>query len=230
MTDDVVAYGLKKSYSMRGQDIPILADASLTLRAGEVTTLVGASGSGKTTLLGVLGLLLPPDDGKLCVFGRDVTRLSSAEAADVRAAWIGFVFQSFNLLPQLSAEKNVALPFCGSRPRAAAATGRLLERVGMSHRAGHRPSELSQGEQQRVAIARALVNDPPIILADEPTGNLDRENEQHVLGMFREIADDGKIVLIVTHSTAVTNSANRVVEIAHGQLVERSLPDGDEKA
>jgi putative ABC transport system ATP-binding protein len=214
------AEAVGKSYSLRGRRVDVLQGADLAVERGRITALMGRSGSGKSTLLHVLGLLTPPDSGRVTVGGQDVTGLRDAALADLRRQRIGFVFQSYNLLPQHSALRNVVLP--ARQPRAAALErGRaLLERVGLGDRADHRPGELSGGEQQRVALARALVNDPPVILADEPTGNLDETSERLLLGLFTELADEGKAVLIVTHNQTVADIAHEIRQMSDGRVDE----------
>ncbi len=221
--------GVGKSYSLRGQRIDVLRGVDLTVDRGRISALMGRSGSGKSTLLHVLGLLTPPDTGRIHLDGRDVTGLRDAELADLRRRQLGFVFQSYNLLPQHSALDNVVLPALQRRTSALQRGRELLERVGLGDRAGHRPGELSGGEQQRVALARALINDPPVILADEPTGNLDENSEELLLKLFRELADEGKAVLIVTHNQAVAEIADTVSRIADGTL-DNTATGGEDKA
>ncbi|MFE1951954.1 ABC transporter ATP-binding protein [Streptomyces sp. NPDC059524] len=219
------AEGVSKSYSLRGRRVDVLRDADLAVEGGKVTALVGHSGSGKTTLLHILGLLTPPDRGRVVVDGAagpggagpvDTTGMSDRALADLRRSRLGFVFQSYNLLPQHSALRNVALPFRGRLADGERRARDLLARVGLADRAHHLPSELSGGEQQRVALARALINDPPVILADEPTGNLDTDSEELLLGLFRELADEGRAVLLVTHNPAVAEAADRVHLLERG--------------
>src|SRR4051794_6228743 len=171
------ARGVRKSFTLRGRQLEVLKDTDLSLLPGQITALVGRSGSGKTTLLQIIGLLMPPDSGSVLIDGRDAWALSDNERARLRRSSLGFVFQAFNLLPQHTALRNVALPHSAGARAGTAKARRLLERVGLAARAAHRPGELSAGEQQRVALARALINDPPMVLADEPTGNLDAANE-----------------------------------------------------
>ncbi|MEV0963718.1 ABC transporter ATP-binding protein [Streptomyces sp. NPDC049910] len=212
------------SYALRGRRVDVLREVDLCVRGGEVTALVGHSGSGKTTLLHILGLLTPPDNGRVLVGGTEGTRpmdtsgLSDGALADLRRNRLGFVFQSYNLLPQHSALRNVVLPFLGGRGEGEERARTLLARVGLAERADHLPSELSGGEQQRVALARALVNDPPVVLADEPTGNLDAESEDLLLGLFRDLADEGRAVLLVTHNPTVTAFADVVHRLEKGAL------------
>jgi putative ABC transport system ATP-binding protein len=218
MTSTVIAAGLRKAYTTAGSRVEVLRDVSVELSAGQLTALVGRSGSGKSSLLNVLGALTPPDSGSVQINGVDLVGLGSAAAARLRGEQIGFVFQAFNLLPHLTAAQNVALPYRRGVHAGATAAKGLLGRLGLAERAGHRPGELSAGEQQRVALARALINDPAVILADEPTGNLDRETEQQLLGLFREIAAEGRTVLIVTHNDGVAEAADRVLRMDAGQL------------
>jgi putative ABC transport system ATP-binding protein len=210
------AEGVGKSYSLRGRRVDVLRGVDLAVKGGEVTALVGHSGSGKTTLLHILGLLTPPDSGRVFVEGTDTAGLGDGALADLRRDRLGFVFQSYNLLPQHSALRNVVLPFVGRRAEGEARARTLLERVGLAERADHLPGELSGGEQQRVALARALINDPPAVLADEPTGNLDSQSEDVLLGLFRELADEGRAVLLVTHNPAVSEFADVVHRLEKG--------------
>ncbi|MFH8750597.1 ABC transporter ATP-binding protein [Streptomyces rimosus] len=231
------ADGVGKSYTLRGRRVDVLRDAGLSVRGGEVTALVGHSGSGKTTLLHILGLLTPPDSGRVFIEAADGTGpvdtsgLPDAALADLRRTRLGFVFQSYNLLPQHSALRNVVLPYVGSRGEGEARARELLARVGLAERADHLPGELSGGEQQRVALARALINDPPVVLADEPTGNLDTDSEDVLLTLFRELADEGRAVLLVTHNPTVSRSADVVHRMEQGTLMPadtrdaRNVPD-----
>jgi putative ABC transport system ATP-binding protein len=218
MTPTVIAAELHKTYTTAGSRVEVLRGVSLELSAGQLTALVGRSGSGKSSLLNVLGALTPPDSGSVQINGVDLVGLRSAAAARLRGEQIGFVFQAFNLLPHLTAAQNVALPYRRGAHAGATPAHELLGRLGLAARAGHRPGELSAGEQQRVALARALINDPSVILADEPTGNLDGETEQQLLGLFREIAAEGRTVLVVTHNDLVAVSADRVLRMHAGRL------------
>ncbi|MFF8591155.1 ABC transporter ATP-binding protein [Streptomyces sp. NPDC015220] len=210
MSTLLTASGVGKSYTLRGRRVDVLEDIDLAIAPGRVTALVGHSGSGKTTLLHILGLLTKPDTGRVVLEGRDTRALTDSALADLRRRRLGFVFQSYNLLPQHSALRNVLLPYTGRRGEAERRARGLLERVGLADRCEHRPGELSGGEQQRVALARALVNDPPLLLADEPTGNLDPRSEGLLLRLFRELADEGRGVLVVTHNQAVADAADVV--------------------
>ena len=197
----------------------IVSGATLTVHGGEVVALVGPSGCGKTTLLQILGLLDAPDGGTVRVFGQDPASLSPSERASLRAERIGFVFQEHNLLAQMTALENVALPAwktLGSRTRAFARAEAALAAVGLGDRFGAAPSVLSGGEQQRVAIARALVNDPGLVLADEPTGSLDSATAAGVLDLLLRARTAGAAVVIVTHDRGVAERAARVVSMADG--------------
>lgn len=220
--------GLCKTYRPGEVDIPVLRDVSLTIQRGEFVALVGASGSGKTTLMNMLGCLDRPSSGRYWLDGDEVSTLSVDERADVRSRKLGFVFQNFNLLPRTSALENVLLPLeCGreripeeemiSRARA------LLERVGLAERIAHEPSQMSGGQQQRVAIARALINKPTLLLADEPTGNLDSKTSADILRLFQQLNAEGVTVLLVTHDPAVARHAKRVITIRDGRIVDDQL-------
>ncbi|MDK1472277.1 ABC transporter ATP-binding protein [Streptomyces sp. 549] len=217
------AKGVSKSFTLRGSRVDALHEVDFQVPAGEVTALVGHSGSGKSTLLNVLGLLTPPDSGRVLVDGVDTTGLADAELSRLRGERLGFVFQAYNLLPQHSALRNVVLPYRGPYRAGLERARHLLDRVGLASRAGHRPGELSGGEQQRVALARALVNEPSVILADEPTGNLDTESEQLLLALFRELAAEGRAVVIVTHNKGVSAMADSVHTMDKGRFTLPSL-------
>ncbi|MFD4379297.1 ABC transporter ATP-binding protein [Streptomyces bacillaris] len=191
--------------------------------AGELTAIVGHSGTGKSTLLHILGLLTEPDRGSVVVDGTDTSGLGDGELADLRRAKMGFVFQSYNLLPQHSALRNTLIPSVRRGKEAQDRARELLERVGLGERVDHLPAQLSGGEQQRVALARALVNDPPVILADEPTGNLDSESEQRLLAQLLELAREGRAVVVVTHNQAVSDAADRVYRMADGRVSSPQL-------
>jgi putative ABC transport system ATP-binding protein len=214
---------LSKSYEFGTQQSHVLRELSLSIRYGEFVAIMGASGSGKSTLLNVLGLLDGYDEGRYLLAGRDTSELTEPEAAQLRNRFIGFVFQSFHLLPQKTAWENIALPLSyrgmprrEQRDRAHA----LLERLKLGHRADHRPTELSGGQRQRVAIARALVTDPPLLLADEPTGNLDTETSLEVIGLLSEIHREGRSIVLVTHESSVAEAAERVIRVRDGKIEE----------
>ncbi|MFD5684912.1 ABC transporter ATP-binding protein [Streptomyces bacillaris] len=208
---------------MGGRAVDVLAAAHFSAHAGELTAIVGHSGTGKSTLLHILGLLTEPDRGSVVVDGTDTSGLGDGELADLRRAKMGFVFQSYNLLPQHSALRNTLIPSVRRGKEAQDRARELLERVGLGERVDHLPAQLSGGEQQRVALARALVNDPPVILADEPTGNLDSESEQRLLAQLLELAREGRAVVVVTHNQAVSDAADRVYRMADGRVSSPQL-------
>ncbi|MDX2093038.1 MAG: ABC transporter ATP-binding protein [Kofleriaceae bacterium] len=208
--------GVSKTYRRGAEEIHALDDVSLDIDAGELVAVVGPSGSGKTTLLNLLGCVDSPTSGELRVGGRDATRLGDRELARLRQSFIGFVFQQFFLVPTLTAEENVLMPTLFSHRRCDAR--QLLDLVGLGERAGHRPAELSGGEMQRVAIARALVNEPKLLLADEPTGNLDSERAEKIFALLRQIGARGTAVVIVTHNDELARAADRVIRLRDGRL------------
>jgi putative ABC transport system ATP-binding protein len=204
-----------------GERIPALSDVSFTLPRGSYTAVMGPSGSGKSTLLNVIGCLDTPTTGTVLVDGEDITALSDDGRARVRGEKIGFVFQTFNLMPRLTAEENVALPlvFRGrSRTERVRRARELLDRVGLGDRVEHKPNELSGGQRQRVAIARALVNEPAIILADEPTGSLDSETSRQIMGLFQQLHEAGNTILLVTHERDIAEHAQQVVHMLDGRI------------
>ena len=213
---------LCKSFQRPGEDeLHVLRDLDFRVEPGEFVAIVGTSGSGKTTLMNIIGLLDRADSGGYELQGQSVDNLSPEERAKVRNKMIGFVFQQFHLLPRTTATENVELPLLYSSRNDSdiSKTARdALCRVGLEERLTHYPSELSGGQQQRVAIARALVNDPGIILADEPTGNLDRESGAQIMNLFSDLNKNGSTILLITHDEEVASAASRVVRIADGQL------------
>ncbi|WP_433329698.1 ABC transporter ATP-binding protein [Spirillospora sp. CA-294931] len=220
------AVDVTRTYRMEGVEVDALRGVSLRIDAGEFVAIVGPSGSGKSTLMHLLGCLDRPTSGALRIGGREVARLSEGELAELRNARVGFVFQSFHLLARTSARDNVALPLVyrgvprGERRRRAA---RALTTVGLGHRLGHRPGQLSGGEQQRVAIARALVGEPRVVLADEPTGNLDTRTGHEVMDLLERLnAEQGVAVVLVTHEPDVAERARRRIHIRDGR-VERDV-------
>jgi putative ABC transport system ATP-binding protein len=212
-----------REYESGDRTIRALKGVDLAVESGEFLAIVGPSGSGKSTLLNLLGLLDAPTSGRVTVDGRTVSELSIRQRTDVRRETVGFVFQSFFLIPTLTARENVTVPGLvrGDRDGLLERADRLLERVGLADRAEHYPDELSGGQKQRVAIARSLVNEPDILLADEPTGNLDRKTGAQVLDIFEEVAGEGVPVLTVTHDEQVTDYADRTVELVDGRIESR---------
>ena len=218
--------GLSKGYRRGGQVIPVLLDLDMDVAAGEFVALMGPSGSGKSTLLNLIAGIDKPSAGTIEIGGVDIAELGEGELADWRAANVGFVFQFYNLLPVLSAQDNVALPLLltslSSRERAERARV-VLRLVGLSDRADHLPNELSGGQQQRVAIARALVSDPLLIVADEPTGDLDRVTGEEILGLLeRLVVEMGKTIVMVTHDPKAAARARRLVHLEKGVLVDEA--------
>ena len=210
---------LRKEYRMGKVKVPVLHGLDLTINVGEMVAIMGPSGSGKTTLMNILGCLDVPTSGRYLLDGTDVSRLSDNRLAKIRSRNIGFVFQSFNLVSRTSAIGNVELPliYAGVRARRNPAR-RALEQVGLGDRQKHMPNELSGGQQQRVAIARALINDPPILLADEPTGNLDTASSVEIMKLLGALNDAGRTVVIITHEEDIALFAKRVVRMRDGQI------------
>jgi len=211
---------VSKIYRKDSVEVRALHDVSLKIDPGEFVAVIGPSGSGKSTLMNVIGLLDRPDSGSYHLDDGEVASLTSDELAQIRNEKIGFVFQTFHLLPRTTALENVELPLIySSRGDISGLGAQALEKVGLKDRAKHLPSELSGGQQQRVAIARALVNDPELILADEPTGNLDTRSGLEILAIFQELNRAGKTVVLVTHDAGVAEMAHRIVEIVDGRIV-----------
>jgi len=217
---------IRKSYFLGKQELPVLKGIDLTINPNEYVALMGPSGSGKSTLMNIVGCLDTPTSGQYILNGKDVSRMEDDELANVRNTEIGFVFQQFNLLPRLTAWENVALPLIyagvGKAEREQRAKA-VLEKVGLGDRSHHKPNELSGGQSQRVAIARALINNPSLLLADEPTGNLDTKTSVEIMDLFQIIHEQGNTVVLVTHEEDIANFTNRVVRIRDG-VVETDLP------
>jgi putative ABC transport system ATP-binding protein len=217
-----------KVYRMGDVDVHALRGVSLTVDRGEFVAIMGSSGSGKSTLMNILGCLDRPTSGRYLLAGEEVSRLDRNELAEIRNRTLGFVFQSFNLLSRTSAVENVELPllYQGVRTRDRVRRARAaLERVGLGQRMDHHPSQLSGGQQQRVAIARALVGDPKVILADEPTGNLDSRTSIEVMALFQELGKSGITVVLVTHEADIAQFARRVIVMKDGQVLEDRLQE-----
>jgi len=215
-----------KRYQLEGIEVNALRGVTLEIRQGEMVAIMGPSGSGKSTLMHIVGLLDRPTEGSVILEGQDVSRLAPNELAALRNRYIGFVFQAFNLLPRTSALANVELPLVyggASGPERSRRAREALERVGLANRLGHFSSQLSGGQQQRVAIARALVNDPSIVLADEPTGNLDSRSGIEVMSVLQDLNAQGITVVIVTHDDRVARHAQRVVSMFDGRVREDSV-------
>jgi putative ABC transport system ATP-binding protein len=221
--------GVQRFYATGDVEVRALDGVSLKIASGEFVAVMGPSGSGKSTLMNILGCLDRPTGGRYMLAGREVSRLSKTDLADVRSQTLGFVFQNFNLLPRTSALENVELPLMyqgvRSKERRARAT-ESLGHVGLASRAGHTPNQLSGGQQQRVAIARALVTRPRVILADEPTGNLDSRTSLEVMALFQELGRQGITIILVTHEPEVAEFASRVVVVKDGHVLsdERRAP------
>lgn len=215
-----------KIYQTDGGQVVPLQGANLAIAEGELVAIMGPSGSGKSTLLTILGGLNPASEGKLLIDGLDVYALSAERRADFRHAYIGFVFQQLQLIPYLTAIENVMLPLVISKSplsQRKRAAQEALERVGLADKPNRLPSALSGGEQGRVAVARAIVNNPPVVLADEPTGSLDTQTGEQVMALLRELADDGLAVVLVTHNEDNVHHADRVIRMRDGRLVGEEI-------
>jgi ABC-type lipoprotein export system ATPase subunit len=220
-----------KTYHLGEMKVPVLKGVSLTIQRGEMVALMGASGSGKSTLMNILGCLDRPTSGRYWLDGREISRLSADQRAMIRNKKIGFVFQNFNLLTRTTALENVIMPLNHTATELPLQAARqrgieLLERVGLGERIYHHPAQLSGGQQQRVAIARALINQPPIVFADEPTGNLDSRTSLEILQMFQRLChEEGITVVLVTHDTGVANYSQRIIRISDGVIADGAFGD-----
>jgi putative ABC transport system ATP-binding protein len=223
MTELIRLEAVRKGFRMGDALTPVLEGIDLVIREGEFVAIMGPSGSGKTTCLEILGAISRPSEGRYWFDGRAIEALGDRELADLRVRSMGFVFQSFNLMPRMSALRNVALPLVyagvGRAERERRAQS-LLERLGLGHRLQHGPAQLSGGERQRVAIARALVNEPRLILADEPTGNLDQATGKEILDVFDGLHSEGRTLVVVTHAEDVARRAGRIVRVLDGRIVD----------
>ncbi|TAE16162.1 MAG: ABC transporter ATP-binding protein [Bacteroidetes bacterium] len=217
---------IAKTYVMGEEQVHALKSVTITIQRGEYVAFMGPSGSGKSTLMNIVGCLDTPTRGKYVLNGQDVSDMSENELAETRNKEIGFVFQTFNLLPRSSALDNVALPLIYAGFSKTARTEKAMQalvNVGLGDRAKHRPNELSGGQRQRVAIARALVNDPSIILADEPTGNLDTKTSYEIMGLFEELHSKGNTIIMVTHEEDIAKHAHRIIRLRDGLVESDSL-------
>ena len=224
--------GIGKTYKgPAGEGVAALVEVSLQIECGEFVSIVGTSGSGKSTLMNIIGLLDLPTQGRYRLDGQDVTTLDRNRQAETRNKKIGFVFQAFHLLPRTSALENVELPLLYSERKSIAGLGRkALEAVNLVDRVQHRPSELSGGQQQRVAIARALVNEPELLLADEPTGNLDRRSALEVISIFQSLNRAGRTVVLVTHDQEIAGYSGRIVRLERGRVISDERVTGQKPA
>ena len=213
--------GVSKSYTLGRLEVPVLHDIDLTVNNGDFAAIMGPSGSGKSTLMNIIGCLDRPTSGKIMIGDLDISQLQDMELASIRGKKIGFIFQTFNLVSRLTALRNVELPMVyQNMPRKdrMLRSKELLELLGLKDRMNHRPSELSGGQRQRVAIARALVNNPDIILADEPTGNLDSKTGDEIMRIFDRLHDEGRTILMVTHDNELAQNCNRIIRLKDGRI------------
>lgn len=217
----VEVHDMCKIYNPGENEVRALDHVSLQIRKGEFVAIIGHSGSGKSTLMNMLGCLDVPTSGQYFLNGKDVSHMTDDELSDIRNLEIGFIFQGFNLIPNLTAQENVELPLIyrgvGRKERGALAE-ESLEMVGLSHRMDHKPSEMSGGQQQRVAIARAIAAKPPVILADEPTGNLDSKSTQEIMNVLRDLHQSGRTVILITHDDEIAAQVKRVIRIKDGRI------------
>ncbi len=221
MKDVLSIKAVSKSYNLGNLVVPVLYDLNLQVREGEFAAIMGPSGSGKSTLMNLIGCLDRPTSGKIIVGGRDTSMLSENELAYIRGRKIGFIFQTFNLVSRLTALKNVEMPMIYqdiSRSERLNRARALLEMLGLGDRSNHKPAELSGGQRQRVAIARALANEPEILLADEPTGNLDSKTGREIMQIFDKLHSEGKTILMVTHDQELAQNCDRIIRLKDGRI------------
>ncbi len=213
---------VNRVFSVGGQEVRAMDHISLTIKSGEYLSIMGPSGSGKSTLLNIIGLLDTPNSGTYMLEGRDVTSLEDQQLAEIRRNKIGFIFQFFHLIPRLTAIQNIELPLVlagiGKKQRSLVSS-RLIEEFGLSHRKNHRPDELSGGQRQRVAIARAVINQPAVLLADEPTGNLDRTSGAEIIDLMEGLNEKGQTLVVVTHDPEIGERANRCIHVVDGRII-----------
>jgi len=222
---------VSKIYNPGENEVRALDHVNVTIDEGEFVAIIGQSGSGKSTLMNMLGCLDVPTSGSYILHGQNVSELTDNELSDIRNREIGFIFQGFNLIPNLTALENVELPLIYrgvGKSKRVQLSETALEKVGLEHRMDHKPSEMSGGQQQRVAIARAIAQAPPIILADEPTGNLDSHSTQEILAILRELHEDGRTVILITHDNDIAAQAKRVIKIKDGHIESDIERDGRE--
>ncbi len=220
---------ISKIYEVGTQEVPALRNVSVSVKESEYLAIMGPSGSGKSTLMNIIGCLDTPTSGTYQLKDREISRLDDDELAEIRSSEIGFVFQTFNLLPRMTAFQNVELPLIYGRTERQSRAERVwetLDAVGLRDRAHHRPNELSGGQRQRVAIARALINRPSIILADEPTGNLDSTTGEELMQVFRRLNQNGNTIILVTHEQYIAEHARRIVRLLDGSVASDSVSAG----
>jgi len=230
MEATIKTHNLQRHYQMGGETIYALRGVDLVIERGEYVAIMGPSGSGKSTLMNMIGCLDTPDDGEYWLNGQLVSDMSDRELAHVRNKEVGFVFQTFNLLPRANALHNVELPliYAGLRRKERLVRAKkALEQVGLAERMDHRPAEMSGGQRQRVAVARALVTEPSILLADEPTGNLDSATSRDIMGLFNELHSSGHTIIVVTHELDIAKHARRIIHILDGKVADDS-PNPDQ--